>query len=170
MPMRGCAAPWRVLHGCHLAALQGSLPAQRQRRRAQAARAVGARRGQDHLHRAHTEATQGAAQHALQVLEPRFPNVAEQLRAAENDVLAYLTFPPDHRRSISSTNAIERLNAEIDRRAKVVGIFPNSASLLLLTTAVVQDQHDVAGRSTPLQSAVDAAGCSTPTVRCRQKN
>jgi transposase-like protein len=88
------------------------------------------------------EATQEAVQHALGVLEPRFPKVAEQLRAAEHDVLAYLTFPPDHWRSISSTNAIERLNAEIDRRAKVVGIFPNSASLLRLTTAVVQDQHD----------------------------
>ena len=57
-------------------------------------------------------------------------------------MLAYLSFPLDHWRSISSTNAIERLNAEIDRRAKVVGIFPNSASLLRLTTAVVQDQHD----------------------------
>ena len=88
------------------------------------------------------EATQDAVQHALEVLEPRFPKVAEHLRAAEHDVLAYLTFPPDHWRSISSTNAIERLNAEIDRRAKVVGIFPNSASLLRLTTAVVQDQHD----------------------------
>ena len=57
-------------------------------------------------------------------------------------MLAYMAFPADHWRSISSTNAIERLNAEIDRRAKVVGIFPNTASLLRLATAVVQDQHD----------------------------
>lgn len=83
-----------------------------------------------------------AVEHALRLLEARFPKVAEQLRAAETDVLAYMSFPPDHWRSISSTNAIERLNAEIDRRARVVGIFPNSASLLRLTTAVVQDQHD----------------------------
>jgi len=33
------------------------------------------------------------------------------------------TFPVDHLRTISSTNAIERVNAELDRRAKVVGIF-----------------------------------------------
>jgi transposase-like protein len=48
-------------------------------------------------------------------------------RGAEADVLAYLDFPVDHWRSISSTNAIERVNAELDRRAKVVGIFPKTA-------------------------------------------
>src|SRR5437879_2783850 len=61
--------------------------------------------------------------HALQLLEPRFPRVADQLRVAEADVLAHLSYPMDHWGSISSTNAIERLNAEIDRRARVVGIF-----------------------------------------------
>jgi transposase-like protein len=75
-------------------------------------------------------------------LEPRFPSLAAKLRAAENDVLAYLEFPVDHWRSISSTNAIERVNAELDRRAKVVGIFPNTASLLGLFIAVLKDQHD----------------------------
>src|ERR1019366_3187914 len=65
-----------------------------------------------------------------------------KLRAAEADVLAYLDFPVDHWRSISWTNAIARVNAELDRRAKVGGIFPNTASLLRLFTAVLQDQHD----------------------------
>ena len=88
------------------------------------------------------ETARDAVHHALNVLEPRFPTVAAKLRAAEADVLAYLDFPVDHWRSISSTNAIERVNAELDRRAKVVGIFPNPASLLRLFTAVLQDQHD----------------------------
>ncbi len=79
---------------------------------------------------------------ALAVLEPRFPQVAEKLRTAETDVLAYLAFPAEHWRSISSTNTIGRVNAELDRRAKVVGIFPNTAALLRLTTAVLQEQHD----------------------------
>jgi putative transposase len=88
------------------------------------------------------ETARDAVQHALNVLEPRFPTVAAKLRAGEADVLAYLDFPVDHWRSISSTNAIERVNAELDRRAKVVGIFPNTDSLLRLFTAVLQDQHD----------------------------
>ena len=88
------------------------------------------------------ETAADAVQHALAVLEPNFPSVAAKLRAAESDVLAYLTFPVDHWKSISSTNAIERVNTELDRRAKVVGIFPNTASLMRLFTAVLQDQHD----------------------------
>ena len=76
------------------------------------------------------------------MLEPTFPRVAALLRAAEADVLAYLAFPSEHWRSISSTNVLERLNAEIDRRAKVVGIFPNAAALLRLTTAVLVEQDD----------------------------
>jgi putative transposase len=88
------------------------------------------------------ETSKDAVEHALSVLEPHFPAVAAKLRAAEADVLAYLDFPLDHWRSISSTNAIERVNAELDRRAKVVGIFPNTDSLLRLFTAVLQDQHD----------------------------
>lgn len=70
------------------------------------------------------------------------PFLAELLRRAESDVLAYRAFPEEHWRSISSTNAIERVNAEIDRRAKVVGLFPNAAALLRVTTAVLQEQHD----------------------------
>ena len=69
------------------------------------------------------ESAKAAVTQALAVLEPRFPQVAEKLRTAEADVLAYLAFPAEHWRSISSTNTIERVNAELDRRAKVVGIF-----------------------------------------------
>jgi putative transposase len=88
------------------------------------------------------ETARDAVNHALTVLEPRLSTVAAKLRAAEADVLAYLDFPTDHWRSISSTNAIERVNAERERRAKVVGIFPNTDSLLRLFTAVLQDQHE----------------------------
>jgi hypothetical protein len=51
-------------------------------------------------------------------------------------------FPSEHQHSIRSTDALERVNAEIDRRTKVVGMFPNSASLPRLSTPVLQEQHD----------------------------
>jgi len=88
------------------------------------------------------QAASQAISQALELLQPRYPKVAKLLRDAEADILSYLAFPSEHWRSIRSTNALERVNAEIDRRAKVVGIFPNSASLLRLSTAVLQDQHD----------------------------
>jgi Transposase, Mutator family len=95
---------------------------------------------------------------ALSVLEPRFPSVAANLPPAQADALAYLDFPVDHRRSISSTNAIERVNAELDRRAKVEGIFLNTASLLRLFTALAPGPaRRVAGRAAPFQSTVDGS-------------
>ncbi|WP_299657288.1 transposase, partial [uncultured Jannaschia sp.] len=43
---------------------------------------------------------------------------------------------------ISVTNAVERLNKEVKRRADVVGIFPNEASITRLIGAVLLEQND----------------------------
>ena len=56
------------------------------------------------------------------MLRGKFPKLGTLMDEAENDVLAFITFPRAHWAQIYSTNPLERLNAEIKRRTNVVGI------------------------------------------------
>lgn len=56
--------------------------------------------------------------------------------------LAVFSFPSAHRRLIRTTNSVERLNREIKRRTRVVGIFPNEAACLRLISAVLMEISD----------------------------
>jgi putative transposase len=75
-------------------------------------------------------------------LRPRWPKLADLMDASEHDVLAYMSFPRQHRTKLHSTNPIERLNKEVKRRADVVGIFPNEASIMRLIGAVLFEAND----------------------------
>ena len=61
---------------------------------------------------------------------------------SQHDVLAYMTFPAQHRVKLHSTNPLERLNKEGKRRANVVGIFPNEMSIIRLIGAIPLEQND----------------------------
>jgi putative transposase len=58
------------------------------------------------------------------------------------DALTYLDFPEEHWSKISSTNPIERLNREIRRRTRSVGVFPNIASALRLIGSILLEQTE----------------------------
>lgn len=71
--------------------------------------------------------------------DKRFPKAIEILEDGLEDSLAFYAFPKLDARKISSTNMLERLNKEIRRRTKVVGIFPNSDSYLRLVTVYLME-------------------------------
>jgi putative transposase len=74
--------------------------------------------------------------------QSRFAKAMEIFEAGIDDVLSYLHYPQSHRVRISSTNPLERLNLEIRRRTRVVGIFPNPAACLRLIGMLLVEKND----------------------------
>ncbi|TRL37338.1 IS256 family transposase, partial [Rhizobium straminoryzae] len=79
---------------------------------------------------------------AADQIRPKVPKLAQLMDTAEEDVLAYMTFPRQPWTKLHSTNPIERLNGEIKRRTEVVGIFPNDGAIVRLVDALLLEQND----------------------------
>jgi transposase-like protein len=75
-------------------------------------------------------------------LQSRFAKAMEIFESGVDDVLSYLHYPAPHRTRISSTNPIERLNKEIRRRTRVVGIFPHRGACLRLIGMLLVETHE----------------------------
>ena len=108
------------------------------------------------------DAASAAWRHVADQLRPRFPKLAALMDDAEADVLAYKTFPAAHWPKLHSTNPIERLNTEVKRRADVVGIFPNEASI----TRLVGAPHGAARRVAVATPLPDPGDDHRPRRRC----
>jgi len=75
-------------------------------------------------------------------LDKVYPDAARLLLEAEQDILAYKSFPKEHWQRIHSTNLLERLNKEVKRRTKVVGVFPDRPSVFRLVGSVLKEIDD----------------------------
>ena len=76
----------------------------------------------------------------------KYVNTAPKLSAwmEENipESLTVFNCPIQCRRSLRTTNGLERINREIRRRTRVVGIFPNEASCLRLISALLMETSE----------------------------
>ena len=70
----------------------------------------------------------------IQEYEKQYPKAIDTLEAGLEDSLQFYEFPEIDHRKISSTNMLERLNKEIRRRTKVVGVFPSMDSYIRLVS------------------------------------
>jgi putative transposase len=74
--------------------------------------------------------------------QTRFAKAMDVFEAGVDDVLSYLHYPAGHRIRISSTNPLERLNREIRRRTRVVGIFPHRGACVRLIGMLLVEIHE----------------------------
>lgn len=80
--------------------------------------------------------------YVAETMQPRWPKAAAMLLSADEDILAYMTFPRAHWTRIYSTNVLERLNKEVKRRTKVVEIFPDVPSVIRLVGTLLAETDD----------------------------
>lgn len=74
--------------------------------------------------------------------QTRFAKAMDIFESGIDEALSYLHDPLAHRTRISSNNPIERLNREIRRRTRVVGIFTHGNSCLRLIGMILVEQNE----------------------------
>ncbi len=67
---------------------------------------------------------------------------ADWLEATAEDALAIFSLPVAHRVRMRSTNGLEAFNGVVDRRTRVVRLFPDEGSCLRLVGALAMEQTE----------------------------
>lgn len=89
------------------------------------------------------ESAKNYAKQFISEYEKRFPDAIATLEEGLEGSLAFHDFPMIDKRKISSTNTLERLNREIRRRSRVVGVFPSRKSYIrLITSYIIEYSED----------------------------
>ena len=90
----------------------------------------------------HRPAAEAYLAQVVQNYAKSVPKLTDWIEKNIPDGLTVFAFPTSHQRKLRTTNDLERLNREIHRRTGVVGIFPNEASCLRLTSAILMEYDD----------------------------
>lgn len=78
-------------------------------------------------------------QAAIQKYVISAPRLSAWMEDNVSEGFSVFEFPLEHHRSIRTTNSLERINKEIRKRTRVVGVFPNEASCLRLISAKLME-------------------------------
>lgn len=88
------------------------------------------------------ESAQDTANNIVEQFRKRNADFAEWLENNVHECFSVYSQPEQLRRQLRTSNSLERVNREINRRTSIVGIFPNSESLLRLATAILIEIHE----------------------------
>ena len=80
------------------------------------------------------------------------PKLANWMEENLPQGLTVFTLPTAHQRRMRTSNALERVNQELRRRTRVASLFPTSASLFCLVTALAEPKSATNGKPEKITS------------------
>jgi putative transposase len=105
------------------------------------------------LRRIYTAQTREAAEMALDELEAKwrnqYPTIAPAWRRRWEEITPFLDFPPEIRKAIYTTNAIEALNRQLRKVIKTRGSLPSDDAALKLLFLALRNARSTWGRPFP---------------------